>query len=181
MLWQTWMSWCFPVDGHDGVARQVIDHIKPRIIVPINYETQDLHAPQSSIAKFLGSVSLNDVAYPVGNTVAVRGQEANDRQSVQVVVLKDSPWQPKGDLATLLDSMDTACRKSQEVFAELSANQMNWQPPNGTHTPSLECGAHDGSAAWVLFRDLRRERSGQLLAYQFEPSPNAAGVLARAL
>ena len=31
--------------------------------------------------------------------------------------------------------MRASCAASQEVFRPLSAAQMNWRPPNGTHTP----------------------------------------------
>ena len=44
-------------------------------------------------------------------------------------------WKPTGELAELLERMEKSCAESQKVFAELSANQLNWRPPNGTHTP----------------------------------------------
>ena len=45
------------------------------------------------------------------------------------------PWQASGELGELLAKMDAACKRSQAVFEPLSAEQMNWRPPNGTHTP----------------------------------------------
>lgn len=44
-------------------------------------------------------------------------------------------WNPTGELAELLKKMEKSCAESQKVFAKLSANQLNWRPPNGTHTP----------------------------------------------
>lgn len=40
-----------------------------------------------------------------------------------------------GELAELLDAMERSCEASQAVFRELSAEQMNWRPPDGSHTP----------------------------------------------
>lgn len=44
-------------------------------------------------------------------------------------------WQATGELADLLAKMRSSCERSQKVFEPLSAAQMNWAPPNGTHTP----------------------------------------------
>ena len=58
--------------------------------------------------------------------------------SAAALELPDAPGeapQPRGELAELLGKMDAACRASQEVFRPLSAAQLNWRPPNGTHTP----------------------------------------------
>ncbi|QDT67657.1 hypothetical protein MalM25_05570 [Planctomycetes bacterium MalM25] len=44
-------------------------------------------------------------------------------------------WEPMGELAKLLKKMRASCEKSQKVFRPLSREQMNWRPPNGTHTP----------------------------------------------
>jgi acetyl esterase/lipase len=38
-------------------------------------------------------------------------------------------------LRELFDRMEEANRRSQDVFRELSVNQMNFKPDNGTHTP----------------------------------------------
>lgn len=44
-------------------------------------------------------------------------------------------WQATGELAELLGKMRAANEASQETFRPLSVEQMNWAPPNGTHTP----------------------------------------------
>ena len=44
-------------------------------------------------------------------------------------------WEPSGELAALLEKLTDASKSSREVFQPLSATQMNWRPPNGTHTP----------------------------------------------
>lgn len=44
-------------------------------------------------------------------------------------------WRASGELAELLDEMRAAGEASREVFTRLSVEQINWRPPNGTHTP----------------------------------------------
>ncbi|MEM9826555.1 MAG: DinB family protein [Planctomycetota bacterium] len=39
------------------------------------------------------------------------------------------------ELESLFVAMEKACAASQQTFASLSAKQMNFRPPNGTHTP----------------------------------------------
>ncbi|MEO1498123.1 MAG: DinB family protein [Planctomycetota bacterium] len=39
------------------------------------------------------------------------------------------------ELAELFAAMEASCEASQEVFRPLSAGQMNWRPPDGSHTP----------------------------------------------
>lgn len=46
-----------------------------------------------------------------------------------------SDWRPSGELAQLMDAMDDAVERSARVFEPMSATQLNWAPPNGTHTP----------------------------------------------
>lgn len=56
------------------------------------------------------------------------------------VVLPEPPldqrdWQASGELGRLLTAMRSAREATQRVFAPLTAEQLNWRPPNGTHTP----------------------------------------------
>ena len=124
----------YTIDGEQAVA--IIEQVKPRIVVPIHYKTNVLKIGLDPIEKFLEAVGDRyEVTRSTGNTFAVRDAEGDDDQSTRVVVLNYQPWKPTGDLAELLDKMETACRDSQKIFASLSAKQLNWSPPNGTHTP----------------------------------------------
>ncbi|EMI53958.1 DinB family protein [Rhodopirellula sallentina] len=69
-----------------------------------------------------------------GNTFAVSASERGPEET-ETVLLSQTPWEMPEDLAAMFDAMEKACRKSQEVFAELSVSQLNFQPANGTHTP----------------------------------------------
>jgi len=124
----------YTIDGPQ--AWKIVEQVKPRTVVPIHYKTDALTIPLEPIDKFLTHIpaewKLTKVAH---NTLAV---VAGDRKALpqgEVVVLNYKPWQPTGELATLLEKMDAACQASQKVFAPLTANQMNWRPPNGSHTP----------------------------------------------
>jgi len=46
-----------------------------------------------------------------------------------------SDWEPTGELGELLGKMAEASAASRSVFEPLTAEQMSWRPPNGTHTP----------------------------------------------
>ncbi|WP_146414610.1 DinB family protein [Crateriforma conspicua] len=68
------------------------------------------------------------------NTMAVSASGLKD-QPMQWFWMTDQPWQMKASLVELFDAMEAACQKSQQVFAKLSAKQLNFRPSNGTHTP----------------------------------------------
>ncbi|QDU58305.1 MBL fold metallo-hydrolase [Aeoliella mucimassa] len=109
-------------------ATRISQQVKPRFIVPIDYE------PKESIGDVMGIDAMWRVEERDHNTLAV----CQSQQPVfgsKLVFLSPEPYQPTGELAELLTKMDAACKASQKVFAPLSANQLNWQPPNGTHTP----------------------------------------------
>ncbi|KAA5539096.1 DinB family protein [Roseiconus nitratireducens] len=68
------------------------------------------------------------------NTIAVSDFERSREQPV-VVILGENPWKMPERLAELFAAMDQACEQSQQVFAPLTAAQLNFRPANGTHTP----------------------------------------------
>jgi len=68
------------------------------------------------------------------NTIAVtKSSEPSDK--TRWVKLGDSVWKMDEPLAVMFANKEAACRSSQLVFKELSTNQMNFRPANGTHTP----------------------------------------------
>lgn len=69
------------------------------------------------------------------NTIAVSsGRQASD-QEPRWVLLSENTWVMPDDLELAFKKMERACQDSQQVFAKLSVEQMNFQPGNGTHTP----------------------------------------------
>ncbi|MCM2373737.1 DinB family protein [Aporhodopirellula aestuarii] len=68
------------------------------------------------------------------NTFAVSASEAPNREP-KTVLISQTPWEMPDELAVLFGKMEQACSESQQVFAELSVEQLNFKPANGTHTP----------------------------------------------
>lgn len=124
----------YTIDG--DAAWDIIKQVNPRIVIPIHYKTDKLKIPLEPVDKFVEHMptgwELDKVTH---NTLAVTAQADGANEKHQLVVLDYKPWQPTGELSELIEKMDAACKESQKVFAPLSANQMSWQPPNGTHTP----------------------------------------------
>ena len=110
-------------------ATRISQQVKPRYIVPINYE------PTDSIGDVMGIDAMWKVREIDHNTLAVSHSTQPTFFASTLAFLSPKPYQPTGELAELLDQMDKSCRAAQQVFAPLSAEQMNWQPSNGTHTP----------------------------------------------
>ncbi len=114
-------------------AWTMVEQIRPRFLVSLDYK-RDWQAKAGAVGtaileKYPGAM-IRD-----GNTLAVSAAEAVEDQDPLHVILMFKPWQPDGELEALMKKMDESCHAAQEVFAPLSANQMNWKPPNGTHTP----------------------------------------------
>ena len=131
---------CLPVGGVytiDGPqAIKIIEQLKPRYVLPLHYKTDKLKIGLNTIEPFLAAVGDRwEVDRPAGNTLAVSTADSDDETTTRVVVLGYEPWKPADQLAKLLHRMETACEASQQVFAPLSATQLNWRPPNGSHTP----------------------------------------------
>ncbi|EMI42618.1 DinB family protein [Rhodopirellula sp. SWK7] len=68
------------------------------------------------------------------NTFAVAATDVPSGKPTAVLI-SQTPWEMPGDLADLFEKMEQACSESQDVFAELSVEQLNFKPANGTHTP----------------------------------------------
>ncbi|MDA8563192.1 DinB family protein [Mariniblastus sp.] len=71
------------------------------------------------------------------NTLAVSAAaDKDDSDTVtRFVSLADEPYEMSDEVSELFEKKETACKGSRETFAKLSIEQMNFQPPNGTHTP----------------------------------------------
>lgn len=61
--------------------------------------------------------------------------EESSQDLVDPAALLENPPPVPSHLRELFDRMEAANRRSQEVFRELSVEQMNFKPANGTHTP----------------------------------------------
>lgn len=98
---------------------------------------------QSKHSFAVETVVIGTRAHPdaVGNTMAVsatdpsRVAEAAEATEPALVVLSRQPVELSDELVQLIEAKEAACEASQRVFAELTVEQMNFRPPNGTHTP----------------------------------------------
>ncbi|MGD9853334.1 MAG: MBL fold metallo-hydrolase [Planctomycetaceae bacterium] len=124
----------YTVDGPQAAA--VVKQVNPRWVMPIHYMTPDLKFELQPVQLFLDALgSKYQAARPVGNTIAIRALDSDEPSSSAVMLPGYVPWAMPDELAELFARKDAANRASQKVFAPLSANQMNFRPSNGTHTP----------------------------------------------
>jgi hypothetical protein len=75
----------------------------------------------------------SDAQAPVAEPTAVAAQNA--ALDLPKPPADKADWKPTGELAQLVEKLQKANKASREVFAPLSAAQMNWRPSDGTHTP----------------------------------------------
>jgi len=123
----------YTVDGSQ--AADIVRQVNPRIVVPIHYKTPNLIYDLQGVQGFLAAVSDDcQVVRAKGNTLAVSAAERGTAKP-QAVVLDFSPWEMPKEWAELFSAKEKACQSSQQVFAKLSATQMNFKPSDGTHTP----------------------------------------------
>ena len=125
---------CFPFPEKGAPWEQLVARFQPRYVVPIGWApTNPPSNPPSDHALAVPEGLPVDRA--TGNTLAVRSADGDDDRSPRVVLLQTQPWELPAPLDALFERMETACLASQNVFQPLSAKQLNWRPPNGTHTP----------------------------------------------
>lgn len=108
-------------DSYDEtVLRKIASQLKPRILV---------------VNRSLKKIGDQDVAEIPHNTLAVCSAKDSNTAGTRFVSLTDKPYALSAELTKLFEKKETACKNSRETFAKLSVEQMNFRPPNGTHTP----------------------------------------------
>ena len=111
--------------------------IDDAIADPASFETlQGLLNPRvmvlRSAVKFdkVGDALVENIGH---NTLSVSRSEQTSTS--KWVKLSENPWSMDAALGELFDKKEAACKASRAVFKELSVNQLNFRPSNGTHTP----------------------------------------------
>jgi len=123
----------YTVDG--AQAADIVRQVNPRIVIPIHYKTPNLVYELQGVQGFLTAIHDDcQVERPKGNTLAIRAAERGTAKP-KAVVLDFVPLALPTEWEELFTAKERACRESQEVFAQLSIEQMNFQPSDGTHTP----------------------------------------------
>lgn len=156
----------YTVDG--AQAANIFRQLKPRIVVPIHYKTPNLVFELQGVQGFLEAVSDDcQVERTTGNTLAVSATK-RDAAKPQAVVLDFLPWEMPEELQTLFTAKDDANRASQAVFAKLSAEQMNYKPGDGTHTPRWNA-EHMMGRELLFFSQIYAEREPAISAIDLNP------------
>lgn len=111
-----------------ATIQQWASTLKPHVVV---FRGDSKNAEKvAELTTALGTKTPFEVAH---NTLAI--SSARKAEELQLVILKNIAWEMPQPLADLFERMESSCSDSQKVFAELSVNQMNFKPSNGTHTP----------------------------------------------
>ncbi len=111
-------------------VKRLVDHVDPTSVVLIGFDSQsDLFGEVAEA--MLGKKQTRRIPH---NTLAVVHSSASPR-TLDVIAMSDQPWSMPTEMDALFTAMEKSCAASQEVFAKLSVEQMNFKPSNGTHTP----------------------------------------------
>jgi L-ascorbate metabolism protein UlaG (beta-lactamase superfamily) len=166
----------YTIDG--AQAARIVEQVRPRFAIPIHYKTDVLHIPLESPEKFLKATQpAHRVSTVQGNTLAVAKSLTADGDATTVVALHYRPHALPAELTKLLDAKEQACRESQQVFAELSATQMNFRPANGTHTPRWNA-EHMMGRELLFFSQIYHQLDPSLPVIDLNPKQMPADYLA---
>lgn len=106
------------IDFDEKICEQLMDAYQPALMV----------VPQS-ITK-VGEFKVEATKH---NTVAFAASIKDDK--TRFVSLTEKPYEMNDELKDLFEKKEAACQASQKFFADLSVEQMNFKPNNGSHTP----------------------------------------------
>lgn len=117
-----------------------LNALSPQIVIlnPV-VESEDVQAGFEAAVAKKGRAIIS-----THNTIAVSAYSESGRsdstdaakpEPFQIYTLTETSRPMPVKLADLFARMEKSCEASQQVFAKLSTEQMNWKPSNGTHTP----------------------------------------------
>lgn len=110
-------------------ATDRIRSLKPRLVL------LPVEAAGASLDQFADRIGAVKEASEIDhNTFAISKSPAKEHQT-RMVIMQTQPHQLQPELESLFEAMEESCERSQAVFHSLSANQLNFKPANGTHTP----------------------------------------------
>ena len=122
-----------PIANDPAEIGSWLERLKPRVFIPLNRDEKP--KAESNFDWLIQGLGNNvEIKRTEGNTLAVRAAKVPAEQKTQLVLMDEIPWQMPNELADLFRRKDLACQASQDVFAKLSVEQMNFRPSNGTHT-----------------------------------------------
>ena len=96
----------------------------------------DAFAPQLMVVnESLETIAETKVEHLKHNTVAFSRSTAKRAKQPKLVSLDDTPYELPEALSKLFARKEKSQTASADFFKELTIEQMNFEPPNGTHTP----------------------------------------------
>jgi hypothetical protein len=105
------------IDVDAATCKEIAEAMKPALMI----------VPRS-ITK-VGEIAVETIKH---NTIAFA---AGGNNTTRIVSLGEKPYEMSDELKELFAKKEAACQASQKFFADLSVEQMNFKPSNGTHTP----------------------------------------------
>lgn len=123
----------------------------------------------------------------VGNTVALAYRPSDDdlatsqpapAAATRWVQLDTQQWQMPAELAELFERKEAASRHTQQVFADLSVEQLNFKPSNGTHTPRWN-SEHMMGRELLFFSQIFAQRTSEIAVIDLNPQQMPADYQAR--
>jgi L-ascorbate metabolism protein UlaG (beta-lactamase superfamily) len=143
----------YTIDGARAAA--ITDRLSPRVVVPIHYKTDRLTIDLEPADSFLDALPERfERVNAVGNTLAIAAADASEggptTESPRVAVLGYEPWQMPAEMAALFEAKGAASEASQAVFRDLTVEQLNHEPSNGTHTARWNAEHMAGTELMVM-------------------------------
>lgn len=110
--------------------------------------------------------------------VAQSSDEAESTPQVNAAMLLEAPKPVPAHLRELFDRMEAANRSSQDVFRQLSVEQMNFKPSNGTHTPRWNA-EHMGGRQLLFFSQIYNAIDPSIPVVNWNPEQMPKDYVAR--
>lgn len=123
----------YTIDGE--AAAHIVAQIAPRFVTPIHFRTPALKIQLDDDSSFFST--LDDEVQrvdAVGNTHMVSVPGEDEYAGVTAVSLKYTPWTPSQFIAEHLAKARAAREDLAQTVEQLSVNQLDHHPSNGTHT-----------------------------------------------
>ncbi|QDV41604.1 DinB superfamily protein [Stieleria neptunia] len=113
----------------DAATAAWIKAMQPRYVLLPAAITDEAAKP------FADSIDASGEMIDVDHNTFAISQSTDRDQPTRLVKLNHKPYELSEELESLMTKMEASCSRSQAVFSPLSANQLNFRPANGTHTP----------------------------------------------
>lgn len=112
------------------------------------------------------------------NVLRAQDSAAMEQLEGDAALLLDAPQPIPDHLRPLFDRMEAANRRSQDVFRNLSVEEMNFKPSNGTHTPRWNA-EHMAGRQLLFFSQIYHELDESIPVVDWNPKQMPKDYVAR--